>query len=85
MSKLYLLIAGQGYYPQDGTGDWIGCFATVTEAESNIKTTKEDILFIQGPRKGQVKNTINNYEVLKDGKWESVDWYNIIDLKQWID
>jgi hypothetical protein len=31
--KPYLLIAGYQYYPDRGTGDWIGCYATEEAAE----------------------------------------------------
>ena len=32
MNKPYLLIAGENFYPSDGTGDWVGCFSTYEEA-----------------------------------------------------
>ncbi len=83
MNKPYLLIAGQGYYPSAGTDDWIGCFATEKEAQDCITITKEDVLFKQGPRKGKVKGTINHYKVLKDGQQWDVDWYEIVNLKDW--
>lgn len=35
--KYFLLIAGQGYYPKMGTGDWIACFETEEEAKSKVK------------------------------------------------
>ena len=35
--KKFLLIAGASYYPQSGTGDWVGCFDTYEEAEAQIK------------------------------------------------
>ena len=31
--KPYLLIAGDKYYPEQGTYDWIGCYKTKEEAE----------------------------------------------------
>ena len=31
--KPYLLIVGDKYYPEQGTGDWIGCYKTEEEAK----------------------------------------------------
>ena len=42
--KLYLLIAGEDYYPRQGDADWIGCFETYEEAKSKaleIKVQKD--------------------------------------------
>lgn len=33
MIKPYLLIVGDKYYPEQGTGDWIGCYKTEEEAK----------------------------------------------------
>ena len=33
MTKPYLLIAGYNYHPEQGTGDWIGCYKTEEEAK----------------------------------------------------
>lgn len=35
--KKYLLLAGDNYYPQSGTEDWIGIFETKEEAENRYK------------------------------------------------
>lgn len=37
MNKPFLLIAGFVHYPNRGTGDWIGCFASPEEAEKMIE------------------------------------------------
>lgn len=37
MTKPYLLIAGDCYYPSSGTGDWIDCYETVEEAREEIE------------------------------------------------
>ena len=37
MTKPYLLIAGDCYYPSSGTGDWIDCYETVEEAREQIE------------------------------------------------
>lgn len=58
-NKYYLLIAGENYYPNRGTGDWIGTFETHEEAEAKIKTVKD-------------KNRC------------LIEWYEIIDLREWI-
>ena len=35
--KPYLLIVGDTYYPESGTGDWIGCYKTEEEAKEETK------------------------------------------------
>jgi hypothetical protein len=39
--KRFLLIAGDHYYPRQGTGDWIGCFETEEEAEEHMNFLNE--------------------------------------------
>lgn len=34
--KRFLLIAGDNYYPRQGTHDWIGCFETEEEAKDHM-------------------------------------------------
>jgi hypothetical protein len=41
MKRPYLLIAGDQYYPQWGTENWIGCFETVEELIKEISRTEE--------------------------------------------
>ena len=78
--KKYLLIAVDGYYPSSGTADWQGCYATREEAESHITVEETPILFMQGERKGQVKEIHKSF--LLDG--HHVDWYDIVDLEAWM-
>ena len=40
MTKPYLLIAGDCYYPSADTGDWIGCFSTYEEAKAQVEPKK---------------------------------------------
>lgn len=84
MNNYFLLIAGDNYYPE-GTDDWVNTFESKTQAESCIEITKEDILFLSGPRKGKVKETKEYYEYFKEGQWYKCDWYEIIDLREWTD
>lgn len=35
MKRPFLLTAGDNYYPESGTDDWIGCFETYELAESH--------------------------------------------------
>jgi hypothetical protein len=42
--KKFLLIAGYNYYPCAATEDWIGCFSSREEAESQIIVVQEDLL-----------------------------------------
>lgn len=70
MKKPFLLIAGDCYYPSDSTGDWIGCFSTREEAESKVR-----------PADGVV--TLAKYQISNNGGQRNVDWYEIIDLRNW--
>jgi hypothetical protein len=42
MNKPYLLIAGDNYYPDSGTKDWKGTYATYEEAEAALKDIEYD-------------------------------------------
>lgn len=84
--KTFLLIAGSAYYPQSGTDDWVGCFKTAKEARKRIKTETINVLFQRGSRKGQVKETFTKQSVLlNDGNLREIDWYEIVDIGDWID
>lgn len=78
--KNYLLIAGDNYYPQSGTENWIGCFSTFEEAESAVSKTQNHELFLKGPRKGQIKSTSETYKI--NGR--NYDWYEVVNLMDWI-
>ena len=78
--KKYLLIAGHAYYPQPGTEDWKGCFETYEQAYQAI--TEKQIY--NTLTKGKNKGTQERVYV----KWEyngiEYDWYEIVDLDEWI-
>lgn len=78
--KKYLLIAGDNYYPQGGTEDWKGCYSTYEEAKARITIEETPIFFMQGKRKGQVKEI--QKRTYLDGY--HIDWYDIIDLEEWM-
>lgn len=78
--KKYLLIAGWCYYPQSGTDDWVGCFATKEEAEQQITRKTEHEYFSRGPRKGQIKSSSSSYYL----NGNQIDWYEVVDLEEWI-
>lgn len=78
--KKYLLIAGDHYYPQAYTDDWQGCYDTYEEAKARITIEETPILFMQGKRKGEVKEIQKTYYL--DG--HRVDWYDIVDLEAWM-
>lgn len=67
--KYFLLVAGDQYYPESGAGDWIECFATHDEAVSKV-TTRE------GNDSNRTKYFIGE---------RYYDWYEIINLKDWIE
>jgi hypothetical protein len=68
MNKPYLLIAGDYYYPPVGTSGWVGCFASVEEAEAQIITG----LGLHGEPMYKIR-----------GIEETRDWYKIVDLRDW--
>jgi hypothetical protein len=48
MTKPYLLIAGENFYPSRDTGDWIGCFSTYEEAKAQVEPKKPKGYTING-------------------------------------
>jgi hypothetical protein len=81
--KKYLLIAGESYYPQAGTEDWIACFETRELAESQVEKTVRHKYFSRGPRKGEIKpGTEENFYKIGDSEY---NWYEIVDLTEWMD
>lgn len=81
MKKPFLLIAGYGYYPSRGTEDWIGCYESYEEALSQVEIKTINIYYSRGPNKGNLQKTIENY-IIKNNK---LDWYDIVDLREWTD
>lgn len=77
--KYYLLIAGYCYYPELGTGDWIGCFDTHQEAEKQVKEKQFFETITKGKDKGKQRETHKKYIV----KSTEYDWYQIVDLMEW--
>ena len=69
--KKFLLLAGVSYYPGIKTDDWIGCFATREEAENAV--IKEPWEY-----KGETR-----YHLKINGR-DYVDWYEIVDLDEWM-
>ncbi len=41
--KYFLLIAGEYFYPESGTSDWIDTFASEKEAQDQVKVINEVI------------------------------------------
>jgi len=83
--KPYLLIAGDNYYPSAYTGDWVRTFSTRQEAEDAVRKTEHHKYFQRGPRKGQVKETHEEYRVNHPKYGDcKIDWYEIVDLREWI-
>ena len=83
--KTYLLIAGTHYYPESGTGDWIGCYDSYEDANKEIaKIPTEPRLFLSGPRKGQVNPNKRPKPEDIEIKGQKYDWYEIVDLMEWM-
>lgn len=65
MKKPYLLIAGGHYYPDKGTGDWIGCYETREEIENMITKKVYDCCYtINGS-----EDEYEWYEIVDLHKW----------------
>lgn len=80
--KYYLLIAGDNYYPQYSTMDWVGCFETREEAEAQVTSETKYETITRGKDKGK-KNSVGTVYSIK-GKDYKYDWYEIVDLMDWI-
>ena len=78
--KWFLLIAGSSYYPQSGSDDWVDFFSSKEEAEKLISKKVEHIYFSKGPRKGEIKESVE--KLYCDSR--EVDWYEIVDLKNFV-
>lgn len=78
--KYFLLIAGEFYYASTHTGDWIGCFETYNEALNQVEVKKHHQYYTKGKDKGEIKNTYESYIVNGIER----DWYEIVDLREWI-
>lgn len=78
--KYFLLIAGDTYYPEGGTGDWIGCFQTYEEAVSKVSIVEHKRTITRGKLKGQEEITGKSYQI--DGR--NYDWWDVEDLDVWI-
>jgi|15BtaG_2_1085339.scaffolds.fasta_scaffold00005_29 hypothetical protein len=69
--KYFLLIAGENYYPDIGTEDWIATFETKEEAEDEIKI--------------EMSPSTNEWYYGKHLiRGCHYDWYEIVDLRKWI-
>jgi len=78
--RMYLLIAGDSYYPTSGTGDWIGCYESYGEAKSEVEIIETPVYYTQGKKKGEIKSTFKSYKI----SGRNFDWYEIVDLKRFI-
>jgi hypothetical protein len=79
MTKRYILTAGDNYYPERGTGDWIASFHTREEAEEQVTKevtiSKPLTLNLLGEPYTETNYIINGHKF---------DWYQIIDLSRWL-
>jgi hypothetical protein len=75
MNKPYLLIAGDYYYPQERTSDWIGCFSTYEEAYERVESVVKHYHHIGSEISYKVKG--GEYGI------RQCDWFEIVDLREW--
>jgi hypothetical protein len=67
MNKPFLLIAGNYYYPQGGSEDWVRCFSSREEALELVVTVDAHTYFTKGRMKGEIKSTLTTF-VIKGGE-----------------
>ena len=79
--KYFLLMAGDVYYPEGGTDDWIGCFETFEEAHSKVSTVEHKRVITRGKNKGQEEITGKSYRIGE----RNFEWYDIVDLREWME
>lgn len=72
MNKYFLLIAGSNYYPRSGIGNWLGTYSSLEEAESQVKIVSRDSELDFITAGVQINGIL-------------YDWFEIIDLRYWID
>jgi hypothetical protein len=68
MNKPFLLIAGDHFYPEPGTHDWIDRFSSEDEAKEGICSISEKSCCMDG-----------KYMI----KGRAYDWYEIVNLETW--
>ena len=78
--KYFLLIAGDTYYPEGGTDDWVGFFQTYEEAVSKVSIVEHKRTITRGKLKGQEEILRKSYQI--DGS--NYDWWEVEDLEVWI-
>ena len=76
----FLLIAGDCYYPQADTGDWIGCFPTFDAARAQVTNIDHKRTITKGKKKGQEEVTHTSHSI--NGR--EYDWFDIVDLREWV-
>lgn len=86
MTKPFLLIAGDYYYPGADTEDWVGCYSSLEDALERVETLETHSYFSKGKNKGEIKSTTTSYKIKDGGERgydRTCDWYTIVDLRDW--
>ena len=78
--KYFLLIAGDSYYPEARTGNWIACYDSESEAQAQVSLIEHKRTITKGHRKGQEETTHTSFAI----NGIDYDWYDIVDLRDWI-
>ena len=79
MTKRFLLMAGDSYYPNAGTGDWIAVFASYEEAWAQAERIEVKRTITKGKRKGETEVVSTGWKIGKT----IYDWITIVDLRRW--
>lgn len=84
---MYLLIAGDNFYPESGTGDWKKSYKTYEEAREQVIEIPIHTYFTKGKNIGKIRHTHTYYKLKyeqDDIYKRKYDWYEIVDLNDWI-
>jgi hypothetical protein len=76
----FLLIAGDNFYPEADTRDWIGCFPTFDAARAQVTNIDHKRTITKGAKKGQEEVTHTSHSI--NGR--EYDWFDIVDLRDWV-
>lgn len=80
--NFYLLTMGSWHYPQDGDKDWIGTFSSWEEARNSFTLITKDAGTFE--LNGVEYNREPKVEYLHIPTNKVYDWYNIINIKEWM-
>lgn len=81
----FLLMAGYNHYPSHGTGDWVKTYPTHSEARAVVSEFTVSRTITHGKKKGQIEKISSGYKIQEPNHEHDIyDWYEIVDLQDWL-